>query len=455
VSAPRFEMLLRLYGDEHTTEIFSERSLVQSWLDVEVALALSQAELGLVNEAAAESIAATAKLENIDLAVLWSDARTVGYPILPLVRQIDAALLPEHRGWVHFGATTQDVMDTGLALQLRAAAHRMDALLETFGDCLANLAASHETTVTAARTHAQLAVPTVLGAKFAVYLAEVARHRVRLASVAHEVGVVSLFGAGGTSAAYGDRAHVLRRSVADRLGLRSVDIPWHVARDCLAAFASAEAAMAATAARFAREVIDLSRTEIGEMAEAGGYLRGASSTMPQKSNPIESEGIIGVAASAEALSVAMLRAMEAGHERAAGEWQIEWQVLPQLVCLCSSALLTAGTIADGLRIFPDRMRDNLRLDGGLVMAEAYMMRLAPVIGREEAHELVYEAARLTRESGRPLIDVLRELSPGRVQTELANELLPEAYLGDPKMTIAAALESWHAAAEPSQRQTSL
>jgi 3-carboxy-cis,cis-muconate cycloisomerase len=295
----------------------------------------------------------------------------------------------------------------------------------------------------------------VLGAKFAVYLAEVARHRVRLASVAREAGVISLFGAGGTSAAYGDRAHVLRRSVADRLGLRSVDVPWHVARDGLAAFASAEVAMAATAARFAREVIDLSRTEIGEMAEAGGYLRGASSTMPQKSNPIESEGIIGVAASAEALSVAMLRAMEAGHERAEGEWQIEWQVLPQLVCLCSSALLTAGTIAEGLRIFPDRMRENLQLDGGLVMAEAYMMRLAPVIGREEAHELVYEAARLTRESGRPLIDVLREVSPARVQAELANELLPEAYLGEPKVTIAAALESWHAAAESGLRQTSL
>jgi 3-carboxy-cis,cis-muconate cycloisomerase len=441
MNAPRFEMLLRLLGDETTTEIFSETSTVQRWLDVEVGLAAAQAELGLLDTESAKAIAASARVENIDFSALWSEARTVGYPILPLIRQIEAALPSNHRGRVHLGATTQDIMDTALALQLKAAAERLETLLCAFGDNVARLAEAHATTVIAARTHAQQAVPTVVGAKFAVYLGEITRHRVRLTAATTDVAVISLFGAGGTSAAYGENAHVLRREVAHRLGLRSVDVPWHVARDCLATFAMVCAAMASTAARFAREVIDLSRTEIGEMAEPAGYLRGASSTMPQKSNPIDSEGVIGLAASAQALATAALRSMEAGHERSAGEWQIEWQVLPQLICLSSAALLTVGSITEGLRIFPDRMRENLKADGGLVMAEAYMMRLAPTIGRDEAHELVYTAAHRSRETREPLIDVLRAISPEHVRN-LLEEIGPDTYLGEPEVTIAAALGAW-------------
>lgn len=437
-------MLLRVFGDPDTAEIFSERALVQSWLDVEVALAAAQADLGLLDGATARAIADAARLENIDLGALWSDTRTVGYPILPLIKQIEIALPAEHRGRVHFGATTQDIMDTALSLQLRTAARRQDVLLRRFGDALAHLTVEHSSTVTAARTHAQQAVPTVLGVKFAVYLAEVARHRARLAQASVDIEVVSLFGAGGTSAAYGSKAQLLRERVAARLGLATVDVPWHVARDSLAAFAAAGAAMAATAARFAREVIDLSRTEIGELAEVGGYLRGASSTMPQKSNPIDSEAVVGLAASSSALSSAMLRAMEAGHERSAGEWQIEWQVLPQLVALCSSALLTVGTIAKGLRVFPDRMLENLAADGGLVMAEAYMMGLARTLGRDEAHELVYAAAQRARQSGIPILDVLRDSSPEHVRADIA-EIGPDSYLGEPEVTIAAALSLWNVA----------
>jgi 3-carboxy-cis,cis-muconate cycloisomerase len=163
--------------------------------------------------------------------------------------------------------------------------------------------------------------------------------------------------------------------------------------------------------------------------------------MPQKSNPIDSEGVIGLAASAQALATAALRSMEAGHERSAGEWQIEWQVLPQLICLSSAALLTVGSITEGLRIFPDRMRENLKADGGLVMAEAYMMRLAPTIGRDEAHELVYTAAHRSRETREPLIDVLRAISPEHVRN-LLEEIGPDTYLGEPEVTIAAALGAW-------------
>jgi 3-carboxy-cis,cis-muconate cycloisomerase len=441
MTAARFEMLLRLLGDEVTTEIFSEVATVQRWLEVEVSLAAAQASLGVLDSEVAEAIAAHARLENIDLPELWSEARKVGYPILPLIRQIEAAIPPSQRGRMHLGATTQDIMDTGLALQLKDAARRLNALLCAFGDNMARLAQAHARTIIAARTHAQQAVPTVVGVKFAVYLSEITRHRIRLSAAARDVAVISLFGAGGTSAAYGKDAHILRREVANRLGLRSVDVPWHVARDGLATFVLVCAAMAATASRFAREVIDLSRTEIAELSEAAGHLRGASSTMPQKNNPVQSEGVVGLAAAAQALAMAALRSMEAGHERSAGEWQIEWQVLPQLICLSSAALLTVGSITDGLRVSANQMRENLKIDGGLLMAEAYMMRLAPSIGRDKAHELIYAAARRSRETGRGLVDVLPDMCPEHLHG-LIEELRPDDYLGEPDVTIAAALEEW-------------
>jgi len=445
----RFEILLELFGDDDTLSIFTEQSMVQSWLDVEVALAGAQAELGTITAATARAIADAATLANLDLSALWSSARIVGYPILPLITQIEAKLPPEHAGSVHLGATTQDIMDSGLALQLRATHRRQHDLITTLGDQLAEVCANHVQTVMAARTHAQQAVPTVLGAKLSVYLAEVSRQRARLATAAADVTVVSLFGAGGTSSAYGPDAALLRQRVAERLGLRNCDVPWHVARDSLAAYASACTSAAATCARLAREVIDLARTEIAEVSEAGGHLRGASSTMPQKQNPISSEGIIGLAVSAEALNTAMPRVMEAGHERAAGEWQIELHVLPQIVCLANSALLTTVDMLAGLQIHPERMRRNLGADGDLIMAEAYMMHLTPVLGRASAHELVYAAASQARESGESLLAVLRRTSPPAARDQLSAELQPDDYLGDPAHVISSALSAWRTQGEKS------
>src|SRR5882724_8449952 len=280
----RFEMLVSMYGDERTTHLFSEEASVGAWLRVEAALATAQGELGVLERADATAIADAAKLANIDLERLWRETRTVGYPILSLIRQIDAALPEAHRGRVHYGATTQDVMDSGLAVQLDEAAQRLGELLAEFGDALAGLAREHTGTVIAGRTHALQAVPTTFGAKLATYVGELARHRDRLAAARRRAAVVSLFGAGGTSAGYGDHAIRLRARVADLLGLTTTDVPWHVSRDGLAEFGLVCSLLTATCARFAREVIDLSRTEIGEVGEAAGHHRGASSTMPQKVN---------------------------------------------------------------------------------------------------------------------------------------------------------------------------
>ncbi|MFC4010375.1 adenylosuccinate lyase family protein [Nonomuraea purpurea] len=438
-----FKLLPELFGDTAMAEIFSADATVLAWLRTEAALARAQAGAGLISESDARAIAAACVPASVDVERLWEEAVNVGYPILPLVRMIADALPDGPNGRVHYGATTQDIMDTGLALQMGQALDRLAALLGAFGDALARLVSAHAGTVVAARTHAQQAVPTTFGAKTAVLLAEVTRQRERVADAARRVRVVSLFGAGGTSAAMGERSAEVRAGVASLLGLRTTAVPWHVARDGVAEFGVRCASLAATAARFAREVVDLSRTEVGEVREAGGHHRGASSTMPQKANPIGCEAVIGMSGTAGALSSGLFRAMEAGHERAAGEWQVEWYVVPLLAELAAGALATAADVAAGLRVYPEAMRANLGAEGGLIMAEAYMMRLAPALGRERAHDLVYKAAHEARAHGRALADALRDVAgPEDLAGLGALPIPPESYIGDAEAICAAALDAW-------------
>jgi 3-carboxy-cis,cis-muconate cycloisomerase len=442
-----FSLLTRLFGDREMAAVFSEEATIAAWLQVEAALAEAQADAGVLETEDAVAIRAAARPENVDADVLWRESRNVGYPILPLVRMIDAALAPERRGRVHYGATTQDIMDTALVLQLRAGIGRLDVLVARYGGALAAHVDAHRATVVAARTHAQQAVPTTFGAKVATHLVELTRHRERLAQARRRVLVVSLHGAGGTSAALGAEAAEVRAGLAARLDLESDDVPWHVARDGLAEMGLLFALLAASCARFAREVVELSRTEIREVGEQDGHHRGASSTMPQKENPIGSEAVIGASASAGALSSALFRAMEAGHERAAGEWQIEWQVLPQLAQLAALALASAADVAEGLRVNPDAMRRNLAADHGLLMAEAYMIALAPVLGREVAHDLVYEAAHEARRLDVPLELAVLERARARGVSGVLDgrPIPPEAYVGEPDRACESALARWRAA----------
>lgn len=439
-----FLLLSQLYADTEMSEIFSEKKTIQRWLEAEAALATAQSRAGIIKESDAELISRATTLENIDREALWKEARNVGYPILPLVRMISAALPEGPDGRVHYAATTQDIMDTGLALQIRDALDRLEDLVAEFGRALASQIDKHRHTVLAARTHAQQAVPTTLGTKLSSFLEELTRHKQRLSEIRQRVCVISLFGAGGTSAAMGGSAPIVRSTMAEILELNSLDVPWHVARDSIAEFGLLCATIAATCGRFAKEVVDLSRTEIGELKEPDGYHRGASSTMPQKSNPIASEGIIGMAASAGALSSALFHAMQGGHERSAGEWQIEWQVIPQVASLAAGSLVSAVDVAAGMRVYPEKMRENLGAEGGLIMAEAYMMHLAPKLGREYAHELVYEAARRTRRESSTLTEILQEVAKGHgfdVLGEMA-ALAPENYTGDSELICDAALSRW-------------
>ncbi len=284
----------------------------------------------------------------------------------------------------------------------------------------------------AARTHGQQAVPTTFGAKLSSFLGELARHRERLREVSGRLGVVSLYGAGGTSAALGGEvAGRVREAFAERLGLGVAATSWHAARDCVAELGTLAAMMSATAARFANEVISLSRTEVAEVSEGGGHHYGASSTMPQKHNPIRSEVVVGMAITAGALAGGLPRTMVVPHERAAGEWQAEWSLLPQLASLAAGALCNACEVARHLSVHPTRMRANMEADGGGILAEAFMIGLSVPMGREAAHDLVYEAAQQARQAG-SLLEALRRVVPAAraLLEEVAGRTSYEQYLGE-------------------------
>jgi 3-carboxy-cis,cis-muconate cycloisomerase len=447
-----FDLLTTVGADPAMTAIFAEDRTISSWLVAEAALTHGLAAAGIVDQPQAERIVAACAIAGVDRGLLWKESTLVGYPIFPLVKMICSALSESDAGFVHWGATTQDIMDCGLALQMREAADRMLELVGLLGEALSVLVERHEQTVMPGRTHAQQAVPTTFGAKCAVFLDEFSRHRARLLAARDGVAVVSLFGAGGTSAALGSKADVVRDEVGRRLGLSVTPVPWHVARDRPAELALAAAMVSATCVRLAREVVDLSRTEVGEVAEADGMYRGASSTMPQKANPISAELAIGFGVMASAGASAMLRAMEAGHERAAGEWQAEWQAIPLTCTSTAGALRASVSIVEGLRVFPDRMRLNLEADGGRIMAEAYMITLAEHLGRDRAHELLYQAVRDSRSSGKSLVRTLEKAVTPQVWARVGPMLpTPEAYLGSVSQVCAAALAGWR---RPGESNTS-
>lgn len=384
-------------------------------------------------------------MENIDRAQFWSDAKNVGYPIFGLVRQISAHCPPGPDRRVHYGATTQDIIDTGLVLQMLRSLEALDAQAARFGDALASHAEHYKDAVMPGRTHAQQAVPTTFGATLATLLDQVRRQRERIHQAHERIGVISLFGAGGTNAAEGPQSIEIRRAMARRLNLADVDVPWHVDRDLLTEYGWICASLTGTCAKFGRNIVDLSRTEVGEVFEPYNTHRGASSTMPQKVNPISSELMIGIAGVAGALSSVLIRIQEAGHERSAGEWQSEWYLIPNLGCLAGASLAEAIEVAENMRVDTERMKKNLTLDGGLIMAEAVMIQLASAMGREHAHDLVYEAATSVRKEGITLHDVMPEVAAEKGKLDVLPKKLVQAseYVGEASNIVTTAVKQWN------------
>ena len=441
-----FSLLERLYGDGTTAEIFGESETIESWLAVERALAQAQGEMGIIPAEYADQIVTAATAQSIDPQRLWAEARNVGYPILPLVRMIAECLADGPDGCVHLGATTQDIMDTGLVLQMRRALQRLAELTQAFGSGLAQLVRTHRGTVMAARTHGQQAVPTTFGAKMAIFLQQAIEVLDLIQRARDKINALALHGAAGTSAALGPRSDLLRQHVAAILGLRSIETPWHASRDIIWEFCQPYLRAVATTGRLAREVADLARTEIAEVAEVGGHHRGASSTMPQKENPILAEATLGFAIAATAAGSAIPRIMEVVHERAAGEWQAEWSTVSRVAYLGASAMSTAVELISGLRVHADTMTANIQRDHGLLMAEAYMIHLAPTLGREAAHGLVYEAATEARATNTELFETLAKIAASQQVLLPPQPLAAEDYLGQARTISDDSVAAWSARA---------
>ncbi len=379
-----------LYGSDAMRAMFDERAQLQYMLDVEAALARVQARLGIIPADAAEAITRAARIENLETEALAASARNVGAPVVGVVAGLSHAA-GEAGGWTHWGATTQDIVDTATVLQIREGLALIRASLCDIVAALAAQADKHRRTVMAGRTYLQQALPTTLGLKCAVWAQPLIGHLHRLDSLRPCVEQVSFGGAAGTLASLGDRGIAVMDGLATELALATPAAPWHVNREAFAETVGFLGLVCGSLAKFATDIILLAQTEVGEVAEPYVAGRGSSSTMPQKRNPIASTYIVAAARNVHALVPVMLGAMAADQERATGAWQAEWLALPQAFVLTHGALQQAAAIAEGMVADPDRMRHNLDISHGLIVAEAVMMGLAPQLGRAEAHHVVKHA----------------------------------------------------------------
>ena len=401
------EIFADIFGTPEMRTIFSDENTVACYVRAEVALAVAQGRVGVIPREHADVIAAKAPQVVLDRTELKKEAENVGYPILGLVRQLSAALGEAGR-YVHWGATTQDIMDTAVVLQVRDGLALVEHDLAGVASALEALAVKHRATVMAGRTHLQQALPVTFGYKAAIWLSMIERHRRRLQQLRERVLVAQLGGAAGTLASLGDAGLAVRKEYAATLDLAEPDITWHVARDGLVETVQLLGLVTGSLGKVGLDVMLMMATELGEAFEPFAEHRGASSTMPQKRNPISSEVLVANAKAVRQHAGLMLDAMLQDFERATGPWHAEWIALPESFILAAGALRQARFMLEGLVVDAARMRANLELTKGLIVAEAVMMGLAPHFGRQEAHDMVYAACRLALAQNRPLYDVLAE-----------------------------------------------
>jgi 3-carboxy-cis,cis-muconate cycloisomerase len=420
-----------LYGSDAMRAVFDEQAYLQRMLDVEAALARVQARLGIIPDEAAEAITAAAQVEVLAEAELAASVRNVGYPVVGVVKGLSRAAGEAGR-WTHWGATTQDIMDTAQALLIREGLVLIRRDLLALSQALARQAAAHRGTVMAGRTHLQHALPVTFGLKCAIWLQPLVTHVRRLDELRPRVERVQFGGAAGTLASLGDKGIAVLDGLAQELGLATAPAPWHVSRDGVAEAVGFLGLLCGSLGKIATDVILLAQTEVAEVAEPYEAGRGSSSTMPQKRNPIASEYILAAARAVQAQVPVMQGAMLQDHERATGPWQAELLALPQAFLLTHGAVLHARAIAEGLVVDPARMRRNLDATGGLIVAEAVMMGLAPHLGREAAHHVVKHACDVALKSGGSLADALQQEGTVTQKLDRAAILLltdPANYLG--------------------------
>ena len=428
-------MLDQLLGSPVLGAIFSDRGRLQGMLDFEAALAAAEAEVGVIPAVAAEPIAGKCRAELFDMASLATATAAAGNPAIPLVKQLTALVAVDDAtaaGFVHWGATSQDAMDSGLMLQLAQSLPHLEADLARLADALAELAAKHKLTPLPGRTWLQHALPITFGLKAAGWLDAIERHRARLADLRPRLLVLQFGGAAGTLAALGDKGLAVSAALAKRLGLTLPAMPWHAERDRLAEFGATLGTLTGTLGKMARDLSLLMQTDVAEAFEPAGEGRGGSSTMPHKRNPVTAAAVLAAATRAPGLVATLLAGMVQEHERGLGGWHAEWTALPELVVLTGGALTQMADTIAGLEIDAARMRANLEATHGLMLAEAVTMALGAKLGRQAAHQRVEAACRravTARQHLRQVLaadpDVTAELAPA----ELDRLFDPLNYLG--------------------------
>ncbi|RYF54103.1 MAG: adenylosuccinate lyase family protein [Comamonadaceae bacterium] len=420
-----------MFGTPAMREVFDDAATVRRYVETEVALARVQGKLGVIPEAAARAIEARADAAAIDLDVLKAETEIVGYPILPLVHQLSKMCGPEGE-YLHWGATTQDIMDMATVLQIRDALVIIDRDLQELDEILDQMAERYRDAPMAGRTHLQHALPITFGYKAAVWLLMIRRHRQRLDQLRPRVLVGQFGGAAGTLASLGDQGLAVHAALMEDLGLEASPVTWHVARDGLAEAVQFLGLVTSSLGKIALDVMLMMTNELGEAFEPFVKGRGASSTMPQKRNPISCELMWSASKTVRQHAGLALDAILQDFERATGPWHIEWSAIPEAFVLTAGSLHQAKFMLAGLEVDTARMRKNLDLSGGLIVAEAVMMGLAPHIGRQTAHDVVYDACRVAATSSRPLADVLHE--DEKVSSKLDRAAIdrlcdPAQYLG--------------------------
>jgi 3-carboxy-cis,cis-muconate cycloisomerase len=397
-----------IFSTEAMRNVFSDENRVQKYLDFEAALARAQSRLGIIPKEAAEEICRHCRASEIDFTKLKEQTERIGYPVLPVVQQL-VGLCHEGLGeWCHWGATTQDITDTATVMQIREALTLIERHLDAIIGALAALARKYRDTPMAGRSNLQQAVPITFGYKMATLLAAFARHRERLNELRARVLVGEFGGAAGTLSSLGGRGLATQAELMKELKLGVPSIAWHTVRDCIAEVGCFLGLLTGTCGKIALDVKLLMQTEVEEVYEPFHEGRGSSSTMPQKRNPISSVYITALVSVVRQQVAALLDAMVEDHERATGPWEIEWIVLPEIFCLTAGALAQTEFVLGGLQVDEKKMRANLDLTKGLIVSEAVMMGLGPYLGRQYAHDLVYDVCRKVVATGRPLIDLLAE-----------------------------------------------
>ena len=432
---------------ELLAEVFSDSSILEAMLDFEIALARAEARVGIVPKSAADRIAAAAHANEFDIHALSRSMFRAGTPSIPVVKALTEKVRAgeaEAAGWVHWGATSQDVADTALVLLLKRARKILTGDLQRLEKALIKLSEQHKATVMLGRTLMQAAPPVTFGLKVAGWLGALSRGSKRLESAFDEALVLQFGGASGTLASLADKGTVVARALAEELGLSCPEAPWHTHRDRLANLVCCCGVLTGSLGKMARDISLLMQNEVAEVSEPGGQSRGGSSTMPHKRNPIACALTLGAAQRIPGLVASFLSAMVQEHERAVGGWQSEWPTVASIVQATGSAASSMGEVAEGLSVDPARMRQNIANTQGLIFAERVMLLLAAELGRDVAHKLLEDTILKSIAQNKALSTLLAELPEvsSRLNRSVLDQMeIPEQYLGSAEAFCKALLNS--------------